>query len=905
MELDKSHFVVKSEPASSGRHCQELFSRSIHPAWLWVLAGVIVCLASKGRAAVFDYSAPLQSVTASFSGSTVSFQVFDPAQGSLKAGSVTGVNTMDLTNQNGVVAFSSGSTFFYVIYDPARTNWIVGSTNTASPTFIPLRNANGVVAWSSGNSVHYRVYDSVRGSWMPGSILMASAANPDLSVANGVVAWSSGNTVYYAAYDPAAGAWRPGSKLNTSSTSDITNANGVVAWSSSTTVSARTYDPYRGLWAPSDANLGSTFDLKNGNGVVAWSLGSTIYNEIYDSIRSNWFLGQTISGSTVDLAVNGGTVTWSTASQQYTRGYNPVSGIWYAGVTMPRANFFMSTNSGNAPLSIFFVDMSIGASAWSWNFGDGGVSTQRAPLYTFRGFNNYTVTLTASGTGGSAVTNKNVTSDITAPSGTIQINGTNALVTSNQVTLKLSATDNSGVVAEMQFSNDNGPFSAWEPYATNRIWLLSTNDGTKSVYVKFRDVVGNVSAPATDTIKLDTTPPSQVFFSFSNTNVAENAGGYAVRVLLDKAFPREAAVDYTTSDGTANAGIDYTTASGRLVFQAGETIKTFNVNFNNDSLVELNETILLTLSNPSNLVVGPTATITIMDDDPPAISFSQTNYNVGEGDGGAIITVQLSPASGRTVSINYAVSNGTATAGADYSAVGGTLVFAPGQLSRSFTVPILNDTLDETNETILLYLQNPTNGVLGTLKSALLTIQDDDPPTVRFSTSLYSVSENSGNAVVTVSLSKPFSQTVFVDISTSGGSAAPGSDYVSASATLTFAPQQTSKNFQITILNDNTYETNKTFGISLSNFFNCSPGLVNATVMIQDDDATRLAAVNTNGSIQLIITGPLGQRCSLEASSSMTNWNAIDTITNQTGRTVYDAGPPKAGFRFYRALVVP
>lgn len=894
---------MKSELALSGRdHEPLLFLYVIRRVRLWLLAAMLLCLASTAQAAVFDYSAPLQNVTASFSGNTVSYQVFDPAQGLLKAGSVTGVNTMDLTNQHGVVAFSSSTTNYFIIYDPARTNWIVGSTNSGG-TFMLIRNANGIVAWSSGNSVHYRVYDPVRRSWMAGSTLMGSAANPDLSTTNGVVAWSSGSVVYYAAYDPAAGAWRTGFKANPSTTSDIINANGVVAWSSSTIVSARTYDPNRGVWAASDAPQGSTFDLKNGNGVVAWSVGSVIYYQVYDATRSNWFGNQTVSGSTADLVVNGGTVTWSTASQSFTRGYS--NGTWYAGVTLPQAAFFMSTNSGNAPLGIFFVNMSIGSSAWSWNFGDGNTSTQRAPFYTFRGFNNYTVTLTASGIGGGATVSKPVTTDTIPPSGTIQINGTNALVLSNQVTLTLSASDNSGVVAEMAFSNENGAFSPWEAFATNKIWFLSTNDGIKTVNVKFKDTVGNISAPASDTIKLDTTPPSLVFFSFSNTNIAENAGGYAVRVLLDKPFPRELSVDYTTSDGTANAGTDYTTASGRLTFQPGETLKTFNVNFNKDSLVELNETIVLTLSNPSNAVVGPSATITIMDDDPPAIAFSQANFSVGEGDGGAIITVSLSPASGQTVSINYAVSNGTATAGADYSAVGGTLIFAPGQLTRSFTVPVLNDILDETNETILLYLQNPTNGILGTIKNAVLTILDDDPPTVRFSTNMYTVAENAGNAVVTVSLSKPFSQTVFVDISTAGGSALPGSDYVSANTTMIFAPQQpTSKTFQITILNDNTYESNKTFGVSLSNFFNCSPGLVNANIVIEDDDATRLALRNTNGTIQLTIIGPPGQRCSVEASSLLTNWSSIGIITNFSGSTVYDAGPPNTGFRFYRAVVL-
>ena len=67
---------------------------------------------------------------------------------------------------------------------------------------------------------------------------------------------------------------------------------------------------------------------------------------------------------------------------------------------------------------------------------------------------------------------------------------------------------------------------------------------------------------------------------------------------------------------------------------------------------------------------------------------------------------------GLTVSVNYASSNGTAIAGSDYLAVSGTLTFAPGVTSRSFQVPILNDTIDEPDETVRLTMfnQRPARG---------------------------------------------------------------------------------------------------------------------------------------------------------------------------------------------------
>lgn len=103
--------------------------------------------------------------------------------------------------------------------------------------------------------------------------------------------------------------------------------------------------------------------------------------------------------------------------------------------------------------------------------------------------------------------------DTTPPTGSILIN-TNASATNNPaVSLTLSATDDLGTVSQMRFSNDNVTYSAPEAYATTKAWTLASGDGTKTVYVKFSDVAGNWSSPASATIVLDTTPPSIRFLS--------------------------------------------------------------------------------------------------------------------------------------------------------------------------------------------------------------------------------------------------------------------------------------------------------------------------------------------------------------------------------------------------------
>ena len=103
-----------------------------------------------------------------------------------------------------------------------------------------------------------------------------------------------------------------------------------------------------------------------------------------------------------------------------------------------------------------------------------------------------------------------------------------------------------------------------------------------------------------------------------------------------------------------------------------------------------------------------------------------------EGNGGttsAVFTVRLSAASGQVVTVDYATADGTATAPADYTATAGTLSFPAGTTTRTVTVPVIGDLLDEPNETFLVRLSNAVGALLADAQ-ATGTIVDDDPPPV-------------------------------------------------------------------------------------------------------------------------------------------------------------------------------
>ncbi len=114
-----------------------------------------------------------------------------------------------------------------------------------------------------------------------------------------------------------------------------------------------------------------------------------------------------------------------------------------------------------------------------------------------------------------------------------------------------------------------------------------------------------------------------------------------------------------------------------------------------------------------------------------SLQFSAANYLVGEGDGSVLITVNRSGNTSVPATVDFATSDGTATQSRDYELASGTLNFAAGETTKTFTVLIVDDANVEGNETLNLTLTNPTGGALASPSAAVLTITDNDsnPPT--------------------------------------------------------------------------------------------------------------------------------------------------------------------------------
>ena len=210
-----------------------------------------------------------------------------------------------------------------------------------------------------------------------------------------------------------------------------------------------------------------------------------------------------------------------------------------------------------------------------------------------------------------------------------------------------------------------------------------------------------------------------------------------------------------------------------------------------DALDEGDETFTVTLSGASNATIADAeATGTILDDDrTPIVTLTPATQSVAEDAGTMDFTVSLDAESSKEITVNYATSDGTAPRGTTIPQVAlTTLTFAAGETVKTFTVTILEDDIDEDNETFIVRLSAPVNAAFAGDVSAIEatgTITDNDA-TPSLSIEDVSLQEENANMTFTVTLSAASGKTVTVDYATSDGTASEPADYGETNGTLTF-----------------------------------------------------------------------------------------------------------------------
>jgi Ca2+-binding RTX toxin-like protein len=397
-----------------------------------------------------------------------------------------------------------------------------------------------------------------------------------------------------------------------------------------------------------------------------------------------------------------------------------------------------------------------------------------------------------------------------------------------------------------------------------------------------------------------------LFLSINDVSVTEGNSGTknaSFTVTLSRASSLTVTVNYTTAatvDGTATAGSDYTAKTGTLTFAPGVVSQMIEIPIFGDTLSEANETFFVNLSGATNADIADSQGIgTIQNDD---FNLSINDVSLTEGNSGtknASFTVTLSQPNSQIVTVNYATADGTAIAGIDYTATSGTLTFAAGITSQMISIPVIGDTLSESNETFTVNLSGATNANIAD-NQGIGTIQNDDSYLSINDISLTEGNSGTTNATFTVSLSQASTQTVSVNYATADGTATTGNkDYTAKTGTLTFAPGVTSQTVSVAVTGDTVAEYDEQFYLNLNTptnatitdsqgigtIVNNDPGLIINDIQIQEGSSG-----TTNAVFTVTLTGTTTNTVSVTYATANGTGTSGSDYTSTTGSLSFAPG---------------
>lgn len=443
-----------------------------------------------------------------------------------------------------------------------------------------------------------------------------------------------------------------------------------------------------------------------------------------------------------------------------------------------------------------------------------------------------------------------------------------------QVTVTKSGTTNQFVQVSFEASDETATFSDADYHDTSGTLAFSPSETTETITVTIvsdtvdeadETFVINLFNPSNATIADGTgrvtivDDDSPVTVSIGDASVVEGDSGTqsaTFTVSLSRAVSEAVGISFATSDSTATfASGDFHQTTGTIFFSPGQTARTITVQVVGDTTAENNEAFLVTLSNPTGVVIGDgTGEGTITDDDgaggggggggggtDPTVSV--TDQSVTEGNSGTTsmtFTVSLSSADTGTVRVDYETVGETATEGQDFTSTSGELVFAAGETTKTVSVPIVGDVVDEQNETFVFLLPRVQGATFADASGTGTILDDDGMPILSVSdVSTLEGDDGTTQLTVTLQLSGPSGEFVSVDFDTEDGTATFASgDFHSTSGTLVFQPGQTQRTLDLAIVGDQDQEPDEFFTVELSNVEGATLGDGSARVEILDDDST-------------------------------------------------------------------
>jgi Calx-beta domain len=353
-----------------------------------------------------------------------------------------------------------------------------------------------------------------------------------------------------------------------------------------------------------------------------------------------------------------------------------------------------------------------------------------------------------------------------------------------------------------------------------------------------------VGAASTATVGLTSDDvPTTVTVTAFDAAAAEPTATGSFRIARTGRTTSSLAVTYSVT-GTATAGTDYTTLTGTVTIPVGATSATIAVTPIDDTTVETPETVIMTLRESTRYTIGTpsTATVTITDNDVlSTVTIDATDDAAAEPSGTGTFTVTRTGSTTTALTVTYALG-GTATSGSDYAAAPASPLTIPaGATSATITVTPIDDSVVESDETVVATLMAGTGYEIGTPSTATVTISDDEPaeppePVVTIEATDATAAEpaNSGTFTVTRTGSTTASLDVFYTVT---GDATNGTDYTALAGSITIPAGQSTATITVSPIDDPDAETDEEVTLTLVDVAGYTVGTANSgTVTIADDD---------------------------------------------------------------------
>lgn len=464
---------------------------------------------------------------------------------------------------------------------------------------------------------------------------------------------------------------------------------------------------------------------------------------------------------------------------------------------------------------------------------------------------------------------------------------------------------------DYQALNTQVVFLPGETRKTLQVFLMDDQaiEGMETVQLNLMVGGQSISQAVLHLVSDDAWRPGRFEFDASSITFDETAGVATIVVRRQDGGNGPASVDYSTNlfvrprqatwikrhtdllyptdnDLPATAGDDYIAQQGTLAFADGETEKTITIAIVDDTWHESDEAFVLKLSDPTNgatLGSRSQTKVRIHSDDaklPGTFVWDAPTYTVTEGTPTVNVTVKRINGGNVESSVRLyhtgagnASTLGSAWWPSDYGSLPEILTFAPGELVKTLSIPIIDDSSTEIDEAFSIQLYSPSNDALvGASATTLVTIQDNES-TFYFSAGnggySFSAAEGGGFLPVTVVRQGARTTAASVRIKTGEwGSAIAGVDFTAIDVTLQFAPGEASKVIQIPLVNDTIVEPTETFPVSMSDVMGASQGSWSWSCSILDDD---------------VAAGPVALSLGAATYSVSEDGGSLNVLVNRTG----------------------